>query len=103
MARELYAQFEHAENGNDEAALAAALQRFMDVVERDALALDYADAHADVLERAEQAEARLAELVRRLDNWRDTIEGERINVITGRNVRAALSVLIAEYEGGEHG
>lgn len=34
MARELYARFEHADNGNDERALAAALQRFMDVVEK---------------------------------------------------------------------
>jgi hypothetical protein len=53
--------------------------------------------------RAEKAEARLAELVLKLEGWRQTFGRERINVIAGKDVRAALSVLIAEYEGGEHG
>lgn len=145
MARELY--------GNDEAALAAALQRFMDVVEKTEALADkqhqelkrivepwerakrqYEAGAAVVLgfkERAEKAEARariwkasakhhrrygyaadaaeeaatarLAELVLKLEGWRQTFGREHINVITGKDVRAALSVLIAEYEGGESG
>lgn len=59
MARELYARFEHADNGNDEAALAAALQRFMDLVEKaEALADKQNGALKEALERWEQARRR---------------------------------------------
>jgi hypothetical protein len=91
MARELYAQFEHADDGNDVAALAAALQRFMDVVEKaEALAdkqhqalqrivepwerakRQYEAGAAVVLgfkERAEKAEASKAELIFAIEEW----------------------------------
>ena len=91
IARELYARFEHAGNGNDEAALAAALQRFMDVVEKaEALAdkqhqaltrivepwerakREYEAGAAVVLgfkERAEKAEASKAELIFAIEEW----------------------------------
>jgi len=59
MARELYAQFEHADNGNDERALAAAFQRLMDHIDKvEALADKQHGALKEALERWEQAKRR---------------------------------------------
>lgn len=59
MARELYAQFEHADNGNDERALAAAFQRLMDHIDKvEALADKQNVALKEALERWEQARRR---------------------------------------------
>jgi predicted nucleic acid-binding Zn-ribbon protein len=59
IARELYARFEHADNGNDERALAAAFQRLMDHIDKvEALADKQNGALKEALERWEQAKRR---------------------------------------------
>jgi len=56
MARSLYAQYEHADNGNDEVALASAFQALMDHIEKvEAFADKQNHALKELVERWEQA------------------------------------------------